>query len=203
MTVDGAEFQVLGPVQALVVGRPAEIRERKQRLVLAMLALDVNKVVPVSRLADALWGSAPPQSARRIIQAHVSRLRTALNNAGATVDRTALIRHGSGYLLASDPARVDAHRFRFLVEDARLRVDDPGKVRVLTEALALWQGPALADAAPDEVRQQLCGGLEEARLMAVEELLEAELRLGHHLRILDDSPAWPRCILTARASLAR
>jgi len=185
MTAKGVEFHVLGPVQALVVGRPADLGERKQRLVLAMLALEVNKVVPVSRLADMLWGGSPPHSARRIIQAHVSRLRTALNGAGAAANHTALIRHGSGYLLATDPVCVDAHQFRFLVEDAKLRADDLSKVKVLSEALALWQGPALADAAPDDVRQQLCGGLEEARLMAVENLLEVKLRLGHHLQVID------------------
>jgi DNA-binding SARP family transcriptional activator/tetratricopeptide (TPR) repeat protein len=186
MMAKGVAFHILGPVRVLSADRPADIGERKQRLVLAMLALDINKVVPLSRLADALWGGSPPNSARRTIQAHISRLRTALNGAGITADGAALIRHGSGYLLAADPACVDAHRFRFMVEDARLRADDPGKVQVLSEALALWHGPALADAAPDDVRQQLCGGLEETRLMAVEDLLDAELRLGHHLEIIDE-----------------
>jgi DNA-binding SARP family transcriptional activator/tetratricopeptide (TPR) repeat protein len=186
MTAKSVEFRVLGPVQALVVGRPADVGERKQRLVLAMLALEVNKVVPVSRLAELLWGGEPPQSARRIIQAHISRLRTALDGAGATADGTALVRHGSGYLLAADPACVDAHRFRFLVEDAKLHGDDRGKVRMLDDALALWQGPALADAAPDDVRQRLCGGLEEMRLMALENLTEAKLRLGQHLEVIDE-----------------
>ncbi|HET7016078.1 MAG TPA: BTAD domain-containing putative transcriptional regulator, partial [Streptosporangiaceae bacterium] len=186
MTANSVEFGVLGPVQALIVGRSADLGERKQRLVLAMLALEVNKVIPVSRFADILWSDSPPNSSRRIIQAHVSRLRTALHEAGAAADGTALVRRGSGYLLATDPVSVDAHRFRFLVEDAELRTDDPGKVKVLTEALALWRGPALADAAPDDLRQHLCGGLEEARLMAVENLLETRLRLGHHLPVLDE-----------------
>jgi DNA-binding SARP family transcriptional activator/tetratricopeptide (TPR) repeat protein len=180
------EFRVLGPVQALVAGRPADVGERKQRLVLAMLALEVNKVVPVSRLADVLWGGSPPQSARRIIQAHISRLRTALDGAGTAGDGTALVRRGSGYLLAADPARVDAHRFRVLVEDAKLLTDDSSKVQVLRDALGLWHGPALADAAPDDVRQLLCGGLEEMRLMALENLLEAKLRLGQHMEIIDE-----------------
>lgn len=207
MTARGVEFHVLGPVHALVAGRLADLGERKQRLVLAMLALEANKVVPVSRLADTLWGSSPPQSARRIIQAHVSRLRTALCNAGATAADAALIRYGSGYLLAIDPACVDAHRFRTLVEDAKLRADDPSKVVVLGEALGLWQGPALADVAPDDIRQQLCGGLEEARLLAVEDLLEAKLRLGHHLQITDEltdlasshpyRPRITRCLMLA------
>lgn len=186
MMANSIEFQLLGPVQVLVVGRPADLGERKQRLVLAVLALEVNKVVTVSRLADMLWGGSPPQSARRIIQAHVSRLRAMLTSAGAAAEGTALIRHGSGYLLATDPDRVDAHRFRFLVEDAKLRADDLSKVEMLSEALALWQGPALADAAPDDVRQRLCGGLEEARLMALESLLEAKLRLGRHLQMIDE-----------------
>jgi DNA-binding SARP family transcriptional activator/tetratricopeptide (TPR) repeat protein len=207
MPANGVEFGVLGPVQAVIVGRSADLGERKQRLVLAMLALEVNKVIPVSRFADILWRESPPNSARRIIQAHVSRLRTALHEAGAAADGTALVRRGSGYLLATDPVSVDAHRFRFLVEDAELRSDDPGKAKVLSEALALWRGPALADAAPDELRQQLCGGLEETRLMAVENLLETRLRLGHHLQVLDEltdlaalhpyRPRITRCLMLA------
>ncbi|HEY3902343.1 MAG TPA: BTAD domain-containing putative transcriptional regulator [Streptosporangiaceae bacterium] len=207
MPAKGVEFGVLGPVQAVIVGRSADLGERKQRLVLAMLALEVNKVIPVSRFADILWSDSPPNSSRRIIQAHVSRLRTALHEAGAAADGTALVRRGSGYLLATDPVSVDAHRFRFLVEDAELRSDDLGKVKVLGEALALWRGPALADAAPDELRQQLCGGLEEARLMAVENLLETRLRLGHHLQVLDEltdlaalhpyRPRITRCLMLA------
>jgi DNA-binding SARP family transcriptional activator/tetratricopeptide (TPR) repeat protein len=207
MTANSVEFGVLGPVQALIVGRSADLGERKQRLVLAMLALEVNRVIPVSRFADILWSDSPPNSARRIIQAHVSRLRTALHEVGAAADGTALVRRGSGYLLATDPVSVDAHRFRFLVEDAELRTDDPGKVKVLSEALALWRGPALADAAPDDLRQQLCGGLEEARLMAVENLLETRLRLGHHLPVLDEltdlaalhpyRPRITRCLMLA------
>ncbi len=186
MTAKSVKFQVLGPVQALAGGRPANLGERRQRLVLAMLALEANKAVPVSRLTEVLWGDSPPQSARRIVQAYISRLRAALSGAGATGDGTALVRSGSAYLLVTDPACVDAHRFRFLVEDARLSADDAGKVTKLREALALWQGPALADAAPDDVRQSLCKGLEEMRLMVLEDLLEARLRLGQHMEIIDE-----------------
>lgn len=183
---NSVEFRVLGPVRALVAGRPADLGERKQRLVLGMLALEVNKVVPVCRLEEMLWGGSPPRSARRIIQAHISRLRAALGAVGATADGTALIRYGSGYLLAVDPGSVDVNRFRFLVEEAKLSADGLGTVRALRAALALWQGPALADAAPNDVRQRLCGGLEEMRLMTVEKLLEAMLRLGQHMEIIEE-----------------
>jgi DNA-binding SARP family transcriptional activator len=68
MTAADVEFGVLGPAQALVVGRSADLGERKQRLVLAMLALEVNKVIPVSRFADILWSdsrrTAPAGSSR-------------------------------------------------------------------------------------------------------------------------------------------
>lgn len=177
------EFQVLGPVQASVGGRRVELGDRKQRLVLAVLLLEPNQLVPLGRLVDLLWGERPPATARRIVQAHVSRLRTTLSTADRDV---AMVRRGPGYVLTCDPERIDAHRFRLLLDRARNSDDARDKVRLLRQALSLWHGPALADAATEDVREELCRGLDESRLAAIEERFDAELRLGRDGQIIDE-----------------
>jgi DNA-binding SARP family transcriptional activator len=180
------EFRLLGPVQAFVADDAVELGDRKQRLVLAVLLLEANQLVPVGRIIRILWPDRPPATARRIVQTHISRLRTTLaglRNGAAEPDLT---RCGEGYLLTCDPRRVDVHCFRAAVERARRSADDAERVHVLREALALWRGPALADVATDATREELCAGLDEARLAALEERLEAELRLGHQDRLIDD-----------------
>ncbi|HEU5333260.1 MAG TPA: AfsR/SARP family transcriptional regulator [Actinocrinis sp.] len=177
------EFQVLGPVQAWAEGRPLDLGERKQRMVLAVLLLEPNQLVLLDRLVDLLWPEDPPSSARRIVQAHVSRLRTAFLQAGDGV--VALVRRGPGYMLSCDPEQIDAHRFRSLL-DLASRSADTDKVSLLRQALALWRGPALADVATESARAELCRGLEEARLAAVEERFETELRLGRGGHLVGD-----------------
>jgi DNA-binding SARP family transcriptional activator len=180
------EFRVLGPVQALVEGDPVDLGDRKQRLVLAVLLLEANQMVSVGRLIRILWRDRPPATARRIVQTHVSRLRGTLTRLRHAAPVPGLTRCGEGYQLSCDPDRVDVHRFRSAVERARLSSEDQERVRILREALGLWRGPALADVVADETRQELCGGLEESRLAAVEERLDAELRLGHQDWLIDD-----------------
>jgi DNA-binding SARP family transcriptional activator len=178
------EFRVLGPVQLLADGRPVPLKERKLRLVLALLLLEANQLVPVDRLVDLLWPHDPPSSARRIVQAHLSRLRTTLE--GLDRSQAQLARYGECYMLACDPQRVDAHLFRTLLSRARCADDDRTKIEILQRALSLWHGPALADVAADGLRRELCDGLDEARLTAIEDRFEVELRLGGHMAVLDE-----------------
>jgi DNA-binding SARP family transcriptional activator len=180
------EFEVLGPVRARANGHLIEFGERKQRLVLAVLLLEPNQLVPLERMVDLLWRGSPPNTARRIVQAHVSRLRTVLSQVDREANDVAVVRRGPGYLLSCDPQLIDAHRFRQLVERARRSANVSDKVHLLRQALGLWRGPALADAAPEEVREQLCRGLDQARLAAVEERFEAELRLGHDAELIGE-----------------
>jgi DNA-binding SARP family transcriptional activator len=182
MNTGTMEVRLLGPVQVWSGGRPVDVGTRLQRLVLAVLALEANSFVPVDRLVDLCWPEGPPQTARRVVQAHLSRLRTALATAGRqiTVDR-----QGPAYALRCEPELIDAHRFRALVARARTAGDVAG-ARLLRAAEALWRGPVLADAATDEVRDRLCQSLEETRLAALEDRVDAELRLGRHASLVDE-----------------
>jgi tetratricopeptide (TPR) repeat protein/DNA-binding SARP family transcriptional activator len=117
----------------------------------------------------------------------VSQLRKALSTAGVAREDAELVRKGSGYVLRTDPLSVDAHRFRALVDRARA-VADADRITLLGEALRLWTGPVLDGAAPAATRDRLCRGLDEARLAAVEDRLDAKLRCGLHRDVLGELP---------------
>jgi DNA-binding SARP family transcriptional activator len=174
------EFRLLGPVEAWAGGRQIDLGPRKQRLALAILALQVNRLVPVDRLVELTWPNVPPPTARHAVHVRVCGLLAAADGAGVGI-----ITRGSTYALRADPMCIDVHRFRVVVSEARKETADINRAYLLRNALGLWQGPALADAATEKV-EQLCRGLEEARLAAVEEWLDAELRLGRHNSILDE-----------------
>jgi DNA-binding SARP family transcriptional activator/tetratricopeptide (TPR) repeat protein len=174
------ELRLLGPVQALVDGRPVALGARKQRLVLAILALEVGRQVPLDRLVDLVWPDGPTRTAAHAVRVSVSGLRAALSGA---VD---IVTQGTGYLLATDPATVDAYRFRALLAAARSATGDAERVALLDQALGLWSGPALAGTAPATTRDRLCAGLDEARLAALEDRVDAQLRLGEHRRLVDE-----------------
>lgn len=178
------DFRLLGPVEVWKGPQRLDAGPRQQRLVLAILALRANQVVPVDQLIALTW-QAPPESARHSIQVRVSLLRLLLAGAGADRDEVRIATRGSTYVLQTDPQRVDAHRFRTLVNQAHAEHDDAAKVRLLRRALGLWRGPPLADVAAPQA-EPLCHGLAEARMVALEDWAEAELRLGRHDTIIQE-----------------
>ncbi|MEU5943326.1 winged helix-turn-helix domain-containing protein [Micromonospora sp. NPDC047548] len=128
------EFRVLGAVEAWSGGVRVDVGARQQRLVLAVLALEANRVVSVDRLIDLVWAQAPPTSARGTVQALVSRLRAALRAAGGAAE---IVSRGTGYLLRVEPLAVDAHHFAALTGQAR-DADDETAVGLLHRA---WSPP--------------------------------------------------------------
>ena len=106
------DLLVLGPVEALVDGRPIALGTPKQRAVLAMLALHVGHTVSTDRLAEGLWGEHPPPSAPKMVQLYVSHLRRLLDGNGAEI-----VTHGRGYELRLVDGDVDAVRFERLLDD--------------------------------------------------------------------------------------
>ncbi|RQX07764.1 transcriptional regulator [Micromonospora inaquosa] len=168
------KFRILGTVEAWAGRERVNLGSRKQRLVLAVLLLEPNRLVPLDRLVDLVWGEEVPASARASIQTLVSRLRAALRQAG---DGPAIVGRGAGYVVHVDPLLIDAHRFTDLVLKAG-SADDERAVELFDQALALWHGEALAGVAPTEIAERLCGHLHEARWTALEDRLDAQLRLG-------------------------
>ena len=186
------EYRILGPLEVRDGGRLVALGGDKQRALLAILVLHRNEVVSADRLIDELWGESPPATALRTLQAHVSRLRKTLGANGAGSDTPdagpsdssangALLSRGRGYLLRVAPGELDVDRFDALVERGRdaLAADKPEEAaRILREALALWQGPPLADFLYEPFAQGSIAQLEELQLAAVEERIDADLALG-------------------------
>lgn len=179
------EFRILGPVEVWSRGRRIEINAQKRRTVLALLLLDINRVVSVDRITEALWLDQPPSRARNAIQGHVSALRQLLTREGAAALGVALRTLQPGYVLEADPDRLDAHRFRQLCADARM-ADDRRACELYTEAMRLWRGEPMADISPGV---ELGAALEDARFAAAEEYAAARLRLGEHHAVAADLPA--------------
>jgi DNA-binding SARP family transcriptional activator len=179
-------FQLLGPVRAFAEGRPINLGAEKQQYLLALLLLEANRPVELSRLMDLLWPDERPPSAKSTLYTLIWRLRTALAKAGAERYDVALATVGQGYVLRTPAERIDTTQFRLLVDRARAVADDEDRVSLLRQALALWRGPALSGAVTPQLRERLCRGLEEARLAAIEDRIDAELRLGRHHALVDE-----------------
>src|SRR2546423_8172171 len=171
---------MLGPVEAESSdGRVLVLGRRQERCLLGILLLEAGRVVATGRLCALLWEDNPPEQARRAVQAHVARIRAMLA-ALAAEPSVELVSKGDGYVLRIPVGSLDASRFGTLVGAAGAAEDLAERDRLLREALGLWRGVALQDAAGERLRQRLCGELDELRLHAVEESLAAGLALGPH-----------------------
>ncbi|MET8257562.1 BTAD domain-containing putative transcriptional regulator [Micromonospora sp. NPDC005205] len=170
-------FRILGPTQVVLAdGREVPVGGPRLRALLALLLLDAGRVVSADRLIDGLYGEHPPRGAANALQSQVSRLRQALPAGHDPVEF-----HPAGYRLAVDPDDVDAYRFERLAESGRRALVDgdwPRAAAVLREALELWRGPALADAIGAAGAPAQAARLDELRLAAIEDRIEADLALG-------------------------
>src|SRR5215211_5825815 len=171
------EFRLLGPLEVAGADGALELGGAKQRALLAMLLLHAGEVVSTDRLIDTLWGASPPVTAGKSIQVYVSRLRKALP------DDERLVTRPPGYVLYVEPDELDLARFEQLVAEAREAPPEPAASR-LSEALSLWRGPPLADLAYEQFAQPEIARLEEMRLAAVEQRIEADLALGRHAELV-------------------
>jgi DNA-binding SARP family transcriptional activator len=174
------EFRILGPLEVLCDGRGLPLGRRHERILLALLVLSANRVVSSERLAEDLWGGAPPPTAASALRVHVSRLRRVLGQGG---DADVLVTCPPGYLLRLEDDAVDARRFEILAALGRQRAaagNHAGAAEALRQALSLWRGPALAEFVDRPFAQAEAVRLEEARLRALEDRVEADLGVGRH-----------------------
>ncbi len=168
-------------------GRPVEVGGARLRALLTRLALEPGRVVGVDALVHDLWGDTPPADQLNALQSLVSRLRRALPGAPVESGPT-------GYRLTLDPGRVDALDFERLADAGRQALTgEPATARrLLTEALALWRGPALADTAGRPWADAAADRLAERRLAATEDRIDADLELGGHAAVLAELAALAR-----------
>ncbi|WP_040421247.1 BTAD domain-containing putative transcriptional regulator [Actinopolymorpha alba] len=171
-------FGVLGPLAVWSAdGELVVVPESKVRSLLAALLTARGQVVSADRLVDELWGDAPPANPTNALQTLVSRLRRVLAQSGG---QGLVVHRALGYVLEVAEEAVDAGRFTALTTRARATADPRERADLLTEALALWRGPAFADFIDEDFAGAAITRLEEQRLLALEEQAEARLELGEH-----------------------
>src|SRR5262245_26639879 len=186
------EFRILGPIEVWSEGRQLRLGGVKQRALLAVLLLHRNEVVSVDRLIDELWEDDPPATAVKTAQVHVSQLRKTLGRDQRGNSGEILVTQSPGYLLRVEADELDADRFERLADEGRraLRSGEPEyATRLLLEALSLWRGSALADFSGDPFAQIEAARLEEARVYAIEDRIDADLALGRHQVLIGELEA--------------
>ena len=184
------EYRILGPLQACDGDRLLSLGGARQRALLAVLLLHANQVVSSDRLIDHLWGDEPPETASTALQVSISRLRRTLEPDRAPRGEAHLIQtRPPGYELRVGQDELDLHRFEQLAatgEQAFAAGDAAGAADAFREALALWSGPPLSDFTYEPFAQAHIARIEELRLTALEDRIEADLALGRHARLVGE-----------------
>jgi DNA-binding SARP family transcriptional activator/WD40 repeat protein len=182
------QFRLLGPLEASQDGLAVRLGGERQRALLALLLTHANALVTTDRLIGHLFGGESSQSAANAVHVAVSRLRRALRCG----DEALLVTRPGGYVLLVGPEQLDAARFERLLDHGRQAVaagDAAAAAVRLRDALALWRGPALADLAFMEFLAPDARRLDELRLLALMERIDADLTLGRHAELIPELEA--------------
>ncbi|MEZ0069937.1 DNA-binding SARP family transcriptional activator [Streptacidiphilus sp. MAP12-20] len=186
------DIEVLGALSVREGGRPIMPTAPKPRQVLALLALHADHMIPVGTLIEELWGGAPPRSARTTLQTYILQLREQIGEALTQVSdrctaKDILVTLPGGYRLETRGGNIDYQEFErragagYRAMDAE---DYTGAARRLADALSLWTGMVLSDIQAGTQIDMEVKRLEEARLYALDQRIEADLRLGRHRELL-------------------
>ncbi|WP_345712008.1 AfsR/SARP family transcriptional regulator, partial [Kineococcus glutinatus] len=185
------QVRVLGPVEVDTGAGPVGLGGPALRGLLAALAVDAGRVVPMPVLAERLWDGEAGGAAPATLQSYVSRLRRLLEPERPAAGWQVLRTRPPGYQLDVDPEAVDAVRFERLLRRARALADPAAARAAVAEALGLWRGEAYADVpggfAVEEARR-----LQARRLEARELAAELDLALGRHADLVQELPALVR-----------
>ena len=176
------QFHLLGPLQVHHDGAALAVGGPRQRALLAVLLLHAGRVVSRDRLVDLVWEDGPPRSAVTVLQMAVSRLRAALGHG-----RIRTI--AGGYSFAVAPDELDTVRFENALRaagQARMVGEHERAAGLLADGLQLWRGPFLGDLHDREFARVPASRLEELRLVALEQRIDAELALGRTDSVLAD-----------------
>jgi DNA-binding SARP family transcriptional activator len=165
------EFRILGPLEVVENGQALDLGGRKQRILLAALLIEANRVVSSDQLIEALWPERPPETAQKALQVYVSQLRKLLG-------RDRLETRAPGYRLCVEAGELDLERFHELRAEGKL-----------AEALSLWRGPPWSEFAYQPFAQTEIAWLEELRLACLEDHLDADLAAGRHVGLVGELEA--------------
>ena len=185
------QFRVLGPLEIETDTGLLPLRGAKQRALLALLLMYPNEVVPRDLLIEGLWGESAGERAGHSLEAQVSRLRKALFPAGDGTLQT----RATGYQLNLHPDELDVLRFERLLEQASSALeggDAAAAAATIREALGLWRGRPFEDVTYESFARIEIERLDELRLAAVEDRIEAELALARHAQLVSELEALVR-----------
>lgn len=170
------EFRILGPVEVQGTNGHARLGGAKQVALLLNLLLQANRVVSVEQLAEAVWGQDPPAEAVTAVRTSVYRLRRALD-AVEPGGGERVVTRGAMYLFRVEPGELDLDVFREHVKRGRTAADEDRRddaVRELRAGLELWRSTTQI------------ASLEEERLAAISDRIDAELAVGRHAELISD-----------------
>ena len=182
------QFRILGPLEVVERDSPLSLGGAKQRAVLAILLLHRGEAISSERLIEELWGERPPATAAKTLQGYVFHLRRALGDGLLHTRRP-------GYELELAPGQLDADEFERLAAEGRAALSDgdpAAAARCLRDALELWRGPPLADFAYESFAQAEIARLQEARVAALEDRIDADLELGRQEQLVGELDALVR-----------
>jgi DNA-binding SARP family transcriptional activator len=182
------DFSVLGPMEVTAGSSDVTPTAPKLRQVLAILLLRRNGLVQTGEFIDELWGQHPPRSAMSTLQTYVYKLRRQLFERPGDDDER-LTTKPSGYILRIGSNDLDLGRFEARAEEGYLALESGEPQRaamLLSSALSLWRGPALADVVTGDLLGAYATRLEESRMRALEQRMEADLRLSRHRWVIGE-----------------
>ncbi|MFE2557310.1 BTAD domain-containing putative transcriptional regulator [Streptomyces sp. NPDC059352] len=178
-------FRLLGPLEVVGPGGPALITAERQRIILAVLLMEPNRIVPMGRLVDAVWGTSPPPTARAQIQICVSIVRASMAKVGLP---DVIQTRSPGYLAEVGDDELDLHVFERAASDGRTaaeagRFDEAAAA--FETALGLWRGSScFGGGTTSTALQAPAARLDEQRLAVVEQWADARLALGLHQQLV-------------------
>ncbi|HEX6763009.1 MAG TPA: BTAD domain-containing putative transcriptional regulator [Gaiellaceae bacterium] len=180
------EFLILGPLEVRERGEPMSVGGARQRALLALLLLSANRVVSRDRLIEELNPDPTSDTADHALHVQVSRLRKALGTASRD---PRVVARPPGYLLRVEPDELDLTLFERRVALGRkllLEGDPVSAAETLASALALWRGPALAGLEFESFARVDVERLEELRLNALEDRVDADIACGRHADVVPE-----------------
>ena len=184
------EFRVLGPLEVWKDERPLRLGGTRQRALLAFLLLHANRPVSTDRLIDELFEPETQETAENALHVAVSRLRRLLED--DSDHRSVVLTRPRGYELHVPAEQLDLARFERRVADGRQALGDgdaAGAAMLLREAMSLWRGPALADLSQFDFAQSEIRRLDQLRLAAVEDRIDADLAVGRSAELVAELEA--------------
>jgi DNA-binding SARP family transcriptional activator len=178
------EFAILGPLEVRRDGAPVAVGGPRQRALLVLLLCQANRVVSRDRLIAELMDERAVEDGDHALRVQISRLRKALDGDGQR-----LLTRAPGYVLRVGPDELDLQGFEDRVARAREQADPARAAALLREAEALWRGPPLEGLEPGPSTRLEVQRLEELRMVAVEDRVDAELALGRHAALCPELEA--------------